>query len=432
MKTALTARITAILCEGLALLFFAWLCYLVLSQATNIPFWDEWGMASVFDKYYSGTLEPSYFLLGQTDHVLAIPQLVILLLGLNTHWDIRAELVVNLLLGLSMYLLYRSILLKDTQQAGRKNILLLPLVSMLLFSFIQWHNWTWGWQIQTFLSTLACLATLAILSLKDMTVKNVAAAALCAVIANLSFASGTQLWLIGALLIALRANKLNLYLIWAIPACLCLYLYYVIKPDDLVLSQVNFSNSLKYILTYLGSPLSLWSWGTEVSYYFGLFGICLPILLLFIIRKFEGPALFFLTVIAFVLMVAAITSIARPHDFYDEATASRYSNFPVHYWIAVICLLFYRARPQHALIKISQYLVILVIAGLSLFVSYQNIHYFYIKDERTMIINYYIHPERVVESEINFRAVIWNRGELNRKTRLLQKHQLGFYAPNYD
>lgn len=430
MGNSVLSKAVTGLCESFPLFIFVSLGYLVLSQATNIPFWDEWGMANVFDRYYAGTLTLSYFFTGQTEHVLAIPQLIILLLGLLTQWDLRMELPVNLAAGLGTYLLYRCVLLRETNDDDKNKILLLPLIGVLVFSFIQWHNWIWGWQMQIFISMLAGLSSLAILATHELTTKKIFIAACCAVIANLSFASGSTLWFIGLVLIALRSNKASHYLLWCLAASPCLYLYYLIKPDDLVLDHIDVIAHLQYIVTYIGNPVTPRQWGIQAGFYTGLLGLCFPVIYLLIYRKPKNYTLFALAVIAHVILVAALTGIGRPLDnLVDETNASRYTTVAIHYWIAVIFLLYHLFRHPAVFIKIPACTLMVAITVLSIFISSQSIHHFYVKDERTRIITYLRYPYLVAVDKVNFNAVIWSKGLLNRQTALMKKHHLSFYAP---
>ena len=412
-------------CESIPLIVFVGLSYLVLSQATNIPFWDEWFVPTLFDHYYSGTLTLKYLVFVHGDHVLAFPQIIILLMGILTQWDVRIELFINLALGLYIYLLYRFVVLKMSNNTKNQNILLLPIVGIFVFSFVQWHNWTWGWQMQIFISIATSLTTLFILTFKNINIKNLLIAIFFSLLSSFSFASGISLWIIGILLIAIRANKPILYLLWAIPSAACFYIYYLLRPKQLSLENISLIDSIEYIIIYIGNPVS--PWREDIVFFIGLAGVFLLFICLFLNRDLDDYSLFFLSIIIFVIMTAILTSIGRSHHL-DSPTVSRYSSFSIHYWIAIICLIFKPGKSRNFLVKNLRHISILVIPILSIIISYASIDSFYVKKERTLIINYLLDPSSVPENQVNFKAIIWNRAYLERQVALLKKYQLSFYA----
>lgn len=224
--------------SALAVVPVIYTCLLVMNGAVDVPWADDWALAPLLVKLHDGGLSAGDLWAQHNEHRLLVPRLVLLALALATGWDVRAAMVMNLLLAaLTLGVLVRQA--RATAVAcGSAPSPWIPLVlSTLLFSFAAWHNWLWQWQVQIYLCVLAAVVGLFVLARPSLGRREVALGALLGVASTLSFAAGFAFWPAAALLLAVR------------------------RPDDLLPPRGR-------ALAFAGVALtltSLYAWGLKVS-----------------------------------------------------------------------------------------------------------------------------------------------------------------------
>src|SRR3989442_15697534 len=75
------------------------LIILVQLYGVNIPFWDQWEMVPLFQKYRSGELEWGDLWAQHAEHRIFFPRLIMLGLAVLSDWNIMWELYFNIVLG---------------------------------------------------------------------------------------------------------------------------------------------------------------------------------------------------------------------------------------------------------------------------------------------------------------------------------------------
>lgn len=150
---------------------------LIFRNGVDVPVLDEWdGTAPLFEKMADGSLEFGDFYAQHNEHRIFFPRLIFFALGRLTHWDIRAELWMILLLTLVCLFNIWQIAQRGTAsqkgqlgnphsnrfamgEAGASSpntFWLLFAASLLLFNPQNVANFLWGFQVG-FLLPLACV-----------------------------------------------------------------------------------------------------------------------------------------------------------------------------------------------------------------------------------------------------------------------------------
>ena len=116
---------------------------------------------------------------------------------------------------------------------GRAPVWLIVAFSLIVFSPVQWENWTWGWQIGIILNVLGVVVAVWSLSRWPGRPKGLLVAIVAAVVASYSFNNGQLTWLI-ALPLLLRkefASRIHIA-VWVTAAIATCSLYYhgYVKP----------------------------------------------------------------------------------------------------------------------------------------------------------------------------------------------------------
>ena len=225
------------------------------------------------------------------------------------------------------------------------------LTSMLLFSMVQYENWSWGWQIQIFLNVFSVCFTFWALSYWENSWTGFIFAIIGATVATYSFANGILIWGIVLLwLLFSRSSYGTLFIIiWVLVASAITfsYFYHYTKPEYHP-SLLGFSehpfNFLAFFLTYIGSPFGIY-FGLKSSIIFGILGV--STLLFFIFRLYLHrqhdlleKSLPWLSIITYIIMSALVTGIGRSGFGATQALFSRYTTFSIFFWISLTALTF--------------------------------------------------------------------------------------------
>jgi len=125
----------------------AWsaLIWLVLKHSVNVPHWDEWAyVAPMFHRYFSDGFSAELIFTQSGEHNIAIPKLLIFLIGILTSSNYSAFHLTNvLILGLSFWLIAKSSV-DVNQVATKESVLVILLLALLMFNLGIPGVYLWG------------------------------------------------------------------------------------------------------------------------------------------------------------------------------------------------------------------------------------------------------------------------------------------------
>ena len=341
-------------CWLLALLPLVLLSLWFLLFSPDMPYLDQWELPLLIQKMDAGALSFSDLTAQHNEHRILFPRLIMLALARLTHWEVRAELFVNWCLGL---LLFGQVcaLLRGVGRTTPVSPLLLPLLSLLIFSLSQWQNWFLGWQLQIFLSLNAVVGAVLLLSPERLSVIRGVAALLLAWIATWSFANGLLIWPIGLVLLSLGTGysqtwKGGLLLIWMLNGLIAslTYLHGFSVPGyhpPLSAALSDPIGVIYYALTYLGQPIAPFS--TPLAALLGGAGVLCWGIAGVRLREAENHFVWKagLGLGAYAFGSALMTALARVELGPAQAMSSRYISIANLLWLAVLPLGSWR-QPQ--------------------------------------------------------------------------------------
>ena len=359
------------------LLPFALLVAVVARYGVNVPYWDQWELLPLLQKSFAGTLTLSDLWQQHNEHRIFFPRLIMLALAHLTHWNIRAELVVNVLLGLGIFFAAFTLVRRtfcDTSNPSWWQ----PMLALLLFSLGQYENWMLGWQLQIFLNIVCVVAGVLVLTTRPFRLLHLLLALGLGIVATFSFANGIFYWPIGLLVLAvtLRDQRVSKGAFWSQLAIwmVCMgiaagaYMYHYQKPaqhPSLLLVLQEPIVFCKYFCAYLGGPLlgylgagynhfpSIPYLLLECDLLVGLVGLIVFIFAgrrIIVMRMLPFRSLLpYAALAAYALCSAAITAVARMGFGFEQAMFSRYVTITNLFWIAVLVMLFTLVRHDPAM-----------------------------------------------------------------------------------
>lgn len=171
----------------------AW--HLITAARVPLPVWDEWFTpGDLYRSWCVGTLSFGDLFVQHNESRKLFPRLLYLLLAQLHGWDVRDSMT---LVFAEICLLCALLFLLLRKTRGASAISLLPawtLMSFLCFAPVQFENFLWGIQLETFFPGVA----VAIAALVNLSRLSFAGRALCnlalTIIATFTYANGLLLW----------------------------------------------------------------------------------------------------------------------------------------------------------------------------------------------------------------------------------------------
>jgi hypothetical protein len=345
-----------------------YLVWVIATCGVDVPFWDQWsGTLPLIDKSFQGTLTLRDLWHQHNEHRLFFPRLLLIPLARMTHWDIRFELWMSMILSVVSFGAQAAMLRRgerqSTEEERRRGCIqawALPGVAVLLFSVVQWENWLWGFQMAVFLNMTAVIVTIALLTRPVLGWGHYLAGLVLTIVASYSFANGLVLWPIGLVLLLLNREAGTpttsvRVSVWALVGVLTWVLYFTDyrstpHPRIAYSSIDSWVEYIDYVMTYLGSPLSFGR--RSLGFVFGLGGL---LLLFATVRNLIfkettavdqiSPAL---GLGGYALGSALVTGFGRSAFGGEQALTSRYTSVSVLFWIALLMLQFALFRASAA------------------------------------------------------------------------------------
>lgn len=323
------------------------IAYFVLYYGLTVPFWDQWELVPLLYKMHSGELSFSDIWAQHNEHRIFFPRSIMLTLAYLTDWNIIYELYTNLVIA-ALTLFFLFILLRQTFSnhncAAAKGLFIIS--SFLIFSPIQWENWSWGWQVQIFLCVLGAVAAVWSINRWPGQLKGVLGGIGAAVLASYSFNNGLLTWIvIGILLLMQGDRKWRHIVLWtaALAVTIAFYYYGYTKPAQHP-SPLFFLNHpydfIRYVLAYLGAPLGFGK--KDISISIGLlFMIVLCTTAIRICRSHKeefNRLLPWLAIASYAILSAVVTGIGRVGFGVGQALSSRYTTISTLFIISVLVI----------------------------------------------------------------------------------------------
>jgi hypothetical protein len=199
------ARTATIIATGTACIWAAWLMARMFRNTVDVPFVDQWWFVRFMrDTDNNGGLTLSSLWVPHNEHRVFFPRLLMFGLAKLTGWNIRAETATVQIFLIARLVFVAGIVLTVARKTKHSVWLSLPIVTAVLCTRAQAENLLWGWQIT--LTLCALMTTVCCLLVCREKRINFFFAAVCALIAQFSFASGLVLWPIGLVGLATQVN----------------------------------------------------------------------------------------------------------------------------------------------------------------------------------------------------------------------------------
>ena len=322
---------------AIPVLFYFWY---ISTYGVNVLFWDEWvGFCPFYDKLQSGTLSFADLFTQHNEHRLFFPRIIFLLLGCFSNLNTVVNMYFSaLLLVFTLAIIFYSYI--RFFGYSEKSLLGFIPVPFLLFSFVQYENTLWGFQIAWYMLILFSVLSFVLLENIERGYILLVLAIISGVIASYSSLQGILVWPVGIVYFIFRGASekdnrlfwLKISLSWTIIALLVVSLYFVNyhKPGydpSIFFIFLHPVDGLKYFLSLISGIVPLQSLSGAI-----ILGSLLLVFYFYVILrvfKLRGVSLFYLPIllIFFSLFFDIINTIGRSGLGIGCAFVSRYTSF---------------------------------------------------------------------------------------------------------
>jgi hypothetical protein len=240
------------------------LAYLyVRAFGVNVVFADAWEIVPIFRKWFHNQLTFADLYAQHVEHRMFFPRVAELSLGILTRYNNVAEMYVIV----SCFLITAAVLLLAFRRDIGLSLVFFVPIALLVFSFRQYQNMLWGFQISfAFTQTFGVLALYLLYASSRNDPKKLALAAALgsATVATFSTAQGLLVWPAGLVQLllgsALSSGKRVLLGVWGILGIAEWVAYFVGYETPrghppLLYALGHMGKSAEYFLTLLGSAL---------------------------------------------------------------------------------------------------------------------------------------------------------------------------------
>ena len=366
-------------------------CFLILLPAVlgvlyvrafgvSVVYYDAWSVVRLFEKWSSGMLGLSDLFDQHLEHRIFFPRVVELLLGGITGYDN----VVEMYLIQACLLATLFVLLLAMWETVRSWLFVFVPVAFLVFSFRQYENMLWGFQISlVFTQTFGVLALflLYVLGRKRYKKLALAGAVVSGTIASFSTAQGLLVWPAGLLQLFFspleKRTKRALIILWTLlgSAEWVAYFFDYTTPKDRPSMLYVLSHPLvgaEYLLNLLGSSLF---WREDLAFMGGSLLVCLALASLLLIYRNRGLGeySFWISVLLYSFLILASITLGRSGTFGPlQAMAPRYTTFSILAVVSIYAMLVKLALERRSRTTIVLLSALAGVVLLSTAISYQK------------------------------------------------------------
>ena len=302
--------------------------WLIHQYSVNVVYQDEFSDVALLDHWYRGTLSLSNLWASHGDHRILFPNLIVIALGQFTHLNVVFE---EYLSGAMLVTATGLFVATHRRRAPSTPFISYTPLTLLLFSFVQYQNTLWGFQMAWYLITLALALTLFLLDRPVLTNWAFVAAIAAAVVGSFSSLQGLLIWPVGLLVLCVLRRPRRVFLIWIVCALITAALYFhQLNPSEYSNQTYVFTHpigSFKYFLFLIGSVLGVEQ--TNSPWPVILFGAIVTVIAIvlfgrYLWRRKNGSSLVGVALISYGVLFAA--TVTQGRAWFALWAPSRYST----------------------------------------------------------------------------------------------------------
>ncbi|MCP4654480.1 MAG: hypothetical protein GY856_03565 [bacterium] len=322
------------------------LVVLVFLWGVDVPFWDQWLLVPLIEKWKQGSLALADLWHQHGDHRIFFPRLVMLAMVLVSDWNIRWGLAVDVVFAGGSFLIITALIRKsfDSEKSLLPRWLVPPVVSLFVFNLNQWENWTSGLHT-ILLSTSAVLGGLGLVAHGAHRTRNLVAAACLGCVASYSFANGLLFWPLSLPLVLVPSRGRRVRgAVWTVLGIAVIGSYFygfsAVDGSAIPRSIEECVRLAAYAVVVLGA--AIFSYDGKLAAGAGLIGCLTLVILLVRLARTDRPALrpvlLWGIIAGYGVGSAVLVAAGRSQLEFGLAMSSRYITMSNLFWLGLLGL----------------------------------------------------------------------------------------------
>ena len=206
--------LTGVSLLGFALPAAAYLWF-IHQYGSNVPIADQWVNFNLIGHSYSGTLSLGDLWAQHVAERMFFPNLVVLLLGHTAHFNLFVEMYLSAIL---LFIATGLLIVAHKRRSPSTSWIYYWPVAIMMWSFVQFDDTLWGFQVAWYLIVLALVAVLFLLDKPTLNSLILSGAIAAAIVGSYSSIQGLLIWPAGLVLLYQRRRSQPLLLAWILSA----------------------------------------------------------------------------------------------------------------------------------------------------------------------------------------------------------------------
>ncbi len=352
----------------------------ICNYGVSVPIMDEWEMVAFSQHMENGGLHFSDLFAQHNEHRILFARLAYLSITACTDYNTVALMLFSFLMlsiGVSVIMSYIS---RRQVVSFNKRYVFAALIAFLVYSFAQYENLLWGFQIGFIMVLVLSVLSFYFLYL-SFEAKGpkrqwlfFAIALLFAIVDSFAHSQGLMTWITASLLMLLlyrkKVLKLPIFWCWNIVAVMtwAAYFHHYVKPEHHPSLSFVFQEPgtfIHYFLSILGNALA--GGLQSLTVISGIFILAaLGIAVYFLGKSKQLQSYFFPLALAVnSLFILGSISLGRAGFGVEQSLASRYTSFSL-YAVVAVCLLWMELKDTRAKGTIIKNMTVIVVVLLAL------------------------------------------------------------------
>lgn len=345
-------RLGKIMALCLALGPAIFLAVLIRVYGVDIPQWDQWGYVTFFQHLTQHKLTFSDLFAQVNEYRQFFPNIIFVVLGRLTRWDLRYEMwAIFLLACIIAFMVYRLAGLTIEGSSVRR-LLLLFMANLLIFAPVQYPNWLQGQQLVYYVPVACVIACVLVAHSRLSPGARFLICGCLSTVSTFSSANGVVCWLVVLPVLLCASHGRISAKGWLVAAWImgllsnaALYLYGYHKPwwsPSPMVALAQPWRAVVYFLAFLGAPLGLES--GKLSALVGLLLLSLFGFAGLLLIRFRRDSIFvrkmtsWLMIGAYSILTAVMTTVGRVGFGVGQSLSARYIGYSVYLTVSLVFL----------------------------------------------------------------------------------------------
>lgn len=344
-------RVVILLAFILPVLAYLWF---IAAYGVNVIWGDQWTNVPTIGHSYDGTLRWGTLWTMYHGNRMLFPNLLVIVLARTTHLNLFVEMYLGAFMLIGASALF---VVAHKRRSPTTPWLYYCPIPILLFSFVQFENTLWGFQIAWYMVLLCLAASLFMLDSVELGSAKLLGAVAAATVGSFSLEHGLLIWPAGLVLLYQRRRSLRVTAAWIGAAIITavLFYYHGTGPSTTTafhLSMKNPINIIRFFFVEIGDVVgqtipSGSQTGNTAVMLFGavLCAVALGVIFAYGVKRDTATASpIGVSLVVYGLLFAGSVAVGRTFVGVWEAASSRYTTDALLVLVGTYCALLGRVR----------------------------------------------------------------------------------------